>query len=251
LAHLNINTDACVVLTNKLEQLHRSALPVAIRQTLNAAAFDVKKNTLQQSANKNFIRRTPNFFKKFSGVQKATGFDVKSMKATVGMTDMGRGKAAETAIDHMQIQEEGGVIDDGFDYLRHSRGGSNVKGRVRRTNYYDKTKVISGRSNRRNGKGSVKSNFVARAYRALKENKPMFFNSIKGNYLMRVTAIRRSKKGKLKISSQLLMKDRKGKPAKITATNFSREAAEMSIKKIEGFYLIEGQKQIDRLIRSR
>lgn len=40
---LNVNTDATVALTNKLEKLHKSAFPVAVRSTLNSAAFDMKK----------------------------------------------------------------------------------------------------------------------------------------------------------------------------------------------------------------
>lgn len=248
---LNINTDACVVLTRKLEQMHRSALPVAIRQTLNAAAFDVKKNTLPNSASKNFIKRSPNFFKTFSKVNKATGFNTKTMQAVVGMSDNGKGKAAETAVGNMGIQEEGGVIDHGFSYLKATRGGHTVKGVVRRTNYYDHSKVISGKSNQKRGRGTVKSKFVARAFRSLKEKKPMFFNSIKGNYLMRVTSIRRKKNGKVKIASQLLMKERSDKPAKIKATHFSKEAAVATIKKIEGFYIIEAKKQIERIVRSR
>ena len=47
---LNVNTDAVVALTNKLEKLHRSAFPVAVRSTLNSAAFDMKKDTILKSA---------------------------------------------------------------------------------------------------------------------------------------------------------------------------------------------------------
>ncbi len=65
----NINTDASVMLVNKLEQLHRSAFPLAVRGTLNAAAFDVKMKTLDESATQNFERRSPTFFKRFSGRQ--------------------------------------------------------------------------------------------------------------------------------------------------------------------------------------
>ncbi|MBL4809315.1 MAG: hypothetical protein JKY43_04565, partial [Phycisphaerales bacterium] len=42
----NVNTDAVVSLTNKLEKLHKSAFPVAVRGTLNSAAFDVKQKSM-------------------------------------------------------------------------------------------------------------------------------------------------------------------------------------------------------------
>ena len=81
---LNINSNAVVSYTNTLEKLHKSAFPVAIRETLNSAAFDVKKNTMPLSAKKSFIERQPTFFKANSKVDKATGFNTSTMKSTVG-----------------------------------------------------------------------------------------------------------------------------------------------------------------------
>lgn len=244
---INLNSDAFVTLADKLERLGRSAFPLAVRQTLNDAAFDVKTRSLPASAARNFTIRNKNFFRTFSIVDKATGFKVNNMKATVGMDDRGKGIAAETAVNNMEKQEVGGIIDDGFDYLKDSRGGRSVKGVVRKINYYDRNRVVSGRSRSRGG--TVKSKFVARAFRAKKENKPMFFNSIRGNYLMQVTSIKRLKNNRLKITSRLLMKERKGKPAKITPTHFTREAAEDTIKKINGFYAKAAQKQFERVLR--
>jgi hypothetical protein len=245
---LNINTDACVVFTDRLERLSRSALPVAVRQTLNNAAFDVKQRTLPESGRNNFVTRSPNFIKAFSRVDKAEGFSMNNMKAVVGMTDNGKA-SARTAVANMEKQEVGGKVDNGLDYLKSSRNGGTVNGRVRKVNYYDKSKVISGRSRVGRNRGSVKSKFVARAYRALKEGKPMFFNSIKGNYLMKVTSIRKTKKGKLKINSKLLIKDRKGEPATIGATHFTREAAEKTITRLPALFQKEAEKQYSRALR--
>lgn len=43
----NVNTEELKAFTKKLETLPRSALPNAIRSTLNGAAFDVKKERYQ------------------------------------------------------------------------------------------------------------------------------------------------------------------------------------------------------------
>jgi len=64
----NINTDAAVVMTNKLEKMHRSALPVAIRRTLDSASFDVKQRSLLLNTEKTFEQRKKTFFKATSRV---------------------------------------------------------------------------------------------------------------------------------------------------------------------------------------
>lgn len=241
---ININTDAFVVLANKLEQLNRSALPVAVRQTLNAAAFDVKNKSLQDSANKNFIRRSPNFFKTFSGVNKATGWSINSMQAAVGMTDQGK-VSARTAVSHMDIQEQGGAIKTGADYLSAARGGNNAS-KVRRSNYFDKSKLISGELTR---PGTAKSNMVAMAFMAAKLKKNISINTANGRYLISVSSINKTKDGGIKINSKLMMKDRSGKPVNIAATHFSREAAAVTVSRMTGFYLKEAQKQFERVLK--
>ncbi len=248
MAHLDVNSSAVIRFTARLEQLNRSAYPVAVRQTLNDAAFDVKNRTLTKSANKNFTRRSPNFFKTFSRVDKAVGFNVNSMRSIVGMSDNGK-QSAKTAINNMEKQEEGGVIEDGSIYLKDSRRGSVNKGLVRRSNYYDKSRVVTGKSRVRRGGGTNRSKFVARAFRSLNDKKPMFFNSMRGNYLMQVQSIKRSKDGKLKIKSSLLMKARKDKPARLKGTHFTKEAAMMTVKMIETFYIRNANKQFARVLR--
>lgn len=240
----NIDTNACVVLTDRLERLNKSALPVAVRQTLNNAAFDVKQKTLEQSANKNFIRRAPTFFKKFSGVNKASGFDMRSMKAEVGMTAQGV-QTAETAVSNMAIQEFGGAIRKGADYLKAARAGS-LGRKVTKANYFNKNRLVKGNFKRAN---TSKSKFVAAAYVSLREKKQVSVQTIKGRFLMQVTGIRKSKKGQLKIKSKLILKDRTLKPAKITATNFSREAAFMTVAKMDGMFRVEAEKQFARALR--
>lgn len=248
MAHLNVNNSAVIRYTEKLDRLSRSAFPVAVRQTLNDAAFDVKNRTLTKSADKNFTRRSPNFFKTFSKVEKATGFNVNSMRSVVGMSANGK-QSAKTAINNMEKQEQGGVIEDGSIYLKDSRRGSMNKGLVRKTNYYDRSKVVTGKSRVRRGGGSNRSKFVARAFRSLSDKKPMFFNSMRGNYLMQVRKIRRDKNGKLKITSSLLMKARKDKPARLKGTHFTKEAAMLTVRMIETFYVRNANKQFARVLR--
>lgn len=241
---LNVNADAFVVLANKLDQLSRSALPIAVRQTLNDAAFDVKQKTLPLSASKNFIRRSPNFFKRFSAVNKAEGFNVNKMQAEVGMTDRGQA-SARSAVRHMDIQEQGGNIKEGASYLAASRGGNNA-GKVRRSNYFDKSKMVRGAISR---PGTAKSNFMAMAFMAAKLKKRISIKTSNGRFLMAVSNVRKLKNGSVKITSKLLMKDRTGNPANISATHFSREAAQMTVAKIPGLFTKAAQQRFERALR--
>jgi len=245
----NVNTQACVVLVNKLEQLHKSALPLAIRGTLNAAAFDVKTRTLDESATKNFIRRSPTFFKRFSGVNRATGWNINSMQAEVGMTAEGGGKnelKARTAVANMEIQEEGGKIDKGLDYLKAARTGGSLDNTVAGKRRWKNANTIKGVFTHN---GTAKSRIVAAAYMALSMGKLQKVKINGRNFYRLVTGISKSKKGKIKIRSKLIYVSRSGSNKEISATHFSREAAEKTTIRIPMYFNIEAQKQINRLWR--
>ena len=242
---LNINSAELIKYTDKIESLSKKALPYAVKNTLNNAAFDMKKTTLHKSAKNNFKGlKAPTFFKRYSGVDKATEKDINRMKAVVGMLDMSN-PSIRAAIEGLEKQEFGGVVDDGFAYLKDARAGSNLNKFVKKANYYDKSKVISGRSKVGRGGGSVKSKFVARAYRANKEKKPMFINSMKGNFLAEVKSFKKTKGGKVRIKMRLLMKERER--VNIKATGFMSEAGTESQSKIPNLYITEVEKQIKRL----
>lgn len=240
---LNVNTDAVIALTAKLEGMHRSAFPSAVRNTLNDAAFDMKRKTILESAKDNFNVKQPTFFKRYTGVKKATGFNINSMGAMVGFLNPSDPKV-RNAIEGMEKQEHGGVIDDGLRYLSHTRGG-NLGRKVQRKNYYDRGSVISGRSR---GAGTRKSKFVARAYRSLKENKPFFLNTMKGNFLVKTNSISKDG-GKLNIRLHFLMMDRRVKVSRIKATNFNQEASIKTSKKINQFYIKNAQFQFKKHLK--
>jgi len=110
----NVNTSSLNRLTVELKNLHKAALPNTVRFTLNDLAFDVKKNTLIKGLHETDMKiKSDSFFKKYSGVEKATGYDVEKMYSQVGMMpSLGSGTADRT-IQRMKEQDEGGT-------LRHS-----------------------------------------------------------------------------------------------------------------------------------
>lgn len=255
----NVNTQACVLLVNKLEQLHKSAFPLAVRGTLNAAAFDVKMRTLDESATQNFIRRSPTFFKRFSGVNRATGWNIDSMRAEVGMTAEGGGASelsARTAVANMEVQEEGGKITEGLEYLPGARVSGDADKLVRKNMRWNSSNVITKArasysvKTHKLWKSTTKSRIIAEAYMALQTGKlqQVFVNGRRA--YRQVTAISKTAKGKIKITSKLISIARNSSQKPLTATHFSREAAERTIPRIAGYFNEQAQKQIDRIMRN-
>lgn len=97
--------DGMIKYSAKLERLNRSAFPVAVRQTLNDAAF-LTKQMVPRVAGQKFTTRQKNFFRAFSIVQKAQGFNVNGMVAIAGIDAT---KGSEVA-DGLEQQEIGGTI---------------------------------------------------------------------------------------------------------------------------------------------
>lgn len=246
-ASIKIDSSELKKYEKKLNDLHRSAFPNAIRSTLNDAAFEMKKNNLHTSAARNFKNtRSKTFFKRFSAVNKAKGWKINEMYSEVGMLDMGQASARK-AVENMSMHEKGGIIDDGSQYLKGSRVSDSYAKLVRKSNYYDKNRVVTGKSNVKRGKGTRKSKFVARAYRSLKEGKPIFMNSMKGNILVQVHNIQHRNKKKVRIKSTLLMKERER--VKINPNKFVSKAGMFTQRKIPSNFQKNAEYQINKRLR--
>lgn len=142
--HLNVNTDASIVLTAKLEKLHKSAFPSAVRNSLNEVAFNAK-NLVPKKASQNFTIRQKNLFKRFTIVEKAKGWNVNQMSSSVGIDGSTKSKLA----DGLEKQEKGGVIN-GRRLIAHDKArvsGSKEK-KVRAKNYFSSIGNI-GKPNKR------------------------------------------------------------------------------------------------------
>jgi len=101
----DINTDEFIKLTAKLGSLPKKFLPSAVRNTLNDAAFDTKRN-VPKTAEEAFTVRSKVLFGSRIKVDKAKGWDVNDMVATTGFNDSGM----ESTGDGLEAQETGGTI---------------------------------------------------------------------------------------------------------------------------------------------
>ena len=149
----NINTDEVVVLTQKLEQLHRSAMPVAVRQSLNRAAFNMKTKGVSEMAGRKFIIRRPTFIKSHIGYNKSPNtFDINKMVSEVGII---QGKSRSG--DQLEKQEFGGRISDRNVPTIHVRIGEQLKNKITGKYYYKKFQsVTSGHLSRNRQRTIIK-----------------------------------------------------------------------------------------------
>lgn len=245
---LNINTDACIVMTNKLEKLHKSALPSAIRGTLNRAAFDVKKDTLLKYADAAFIKRQPNFFRVFSRVDIAKGFNVNIMQATIGMTTKGLNGSNNYAVDDLKQQEDGGDIR-GRSFIPYpaARVSGNIKKNVKPANRLRNIKKIISAKN--NNVKTAKGRFLRSVFSANAGGYVLSEKTKGKQVLWRIDSISSSARHKrLIIKKTPLYSYDAHRSVQVKANHFMRNASMESANKIDGFYNEEAKRQIERLM---
>ncbi len=233
---LDINNKEVRAYTDNLRKLHRSNLPIVIRQTLNDTAFDVKVNTLLKSADKQFILRSPGFFKKHSMVKKADGFNINTMRAEVGIVPGGNYAATQ-----LTKQELGGSIRNRTNiYLDTSRTGGNKSKLVKKPNYLKTKGFVHGTPNR---KRSEKSQFIANAYIAKKLN--LFLKQ--DNTVFNVEDIKfNNKSNKVFVKMTPISDYEKNRTINLIARPFLRPASEISYKKQNAFFIKNANKRFKK-----
>ncbi len=225
----DLDSDAAVVFTNKLEKLHRSALPVAVRSTLNSAAFDVKQRSMPREAKATFTERRKNFFKAKSSVKKAQGFDIKSMRSTVGFV----GANGNPAVGNLEKQERGGKIGGrGFIPMNDARVSNSLSRSIRGKNR------LSSIDNLKKIRSKKRFHQIVRKV------------GVGGFILYKNTVFEVKKLERSNIKLRGLYSHEKGRSAVIkTGTNFMKNASLKSGTRLEKFYAIEAKKQINRLTK--
>ena len=225
-AVFNINSDAAVVMTNKLEKLHRSALPVAVRQTLNRAAFDVKQITLLSTAKNTFEERRKNFFKAKSKVVKAKGFSITAMFSQVGFF----GAETNQAVDDLEKQERGGKIGGrSFIPMDTARVSKSNKKSVSKKNRIRNIRAIDRIRSKKDFHKVVHR--VGSGGHIVYKGTLFEIKSIKGRNIKLLP----------------IYSFQKGREAKVKATHFMRRSTNLTVKKMPFIFEREGMKQIKRL----
>lgn len=182
---LDVNTDSAIQLTAKLEKLHKSAFPNAVRFTLNDVAFEAKK-LVPENANKNFTIRQKNLFNRFTKVEKAKGWDVKNMVSAVGIDGTTQPKLTKG----LSIQETGGNID-GRKLTPHNMGrisGSYAK-KIKAKNQFKNLDKI----------GTAKKRVQGSKYFRIKNgSKETVFERVSKNKIVPIYNVRQTKISRVK-----------------------------------------------------
>lgn len=242
-AIIDIDADAVVVFTNKLEKLHRSALPSAVRGTLNKAAFDVKQKTMPATSARTFTMRQANFFKANSRVDVAKGFDIGSMQSTVGFTEQSLKGQNNYAVRDLEQQERGGTIKSrAFIPTNIARGGSSSKP-VRPGNRLAKVKNIV---NSNGFKGTKKQQFKQAAEKAGAGG--YVIGNSKTKILWRIDSIS-VRNGRLKVRKTPLYSFQDNRSVSVKGTGFMERASLQSGDKLNDFYIQEATRQIEKLMK--
>ncbi len=246
---LDINVSSVVRFSDQLQKMHRSNFPIAVRETLNKAAFDQKQKTMPDQAKKAFIHRQKNFFKAFSKVEKAKGFEVNKMKAIIGFTENNLKGGNNYSVRDLEQQETGGRIGGkAFIPLAGARAGKSYSKLVRPANRISNIKNI------------VKANSITGRKRGntlvpVKSSKEKFvlagMDAGKGGHVMsndilfRVDRIIR-KKNRTVIASTPLYSYKSGRSVNVKRTSFMKKSSEMTARKLNSFYVQEARRRFER-----
>lgn len=244
---LDINTDAAVQYSNTLEKLGKTALPNAVRGTLNKAVFDVKKNTLEESSSKKFTKRQANFFKANSRFENARGSKISEMKATVGMVSKNLQGKNNYAVKDLQQQESGGSIDKKtFIPTVNARRGGALKGLVkpnlRLSAIQDKINSVRKINNAKNASEAFIKAAVFAGAGGFVLYKGMVF---------RIDLPPRSnlKSGKTVIKRTPVYSVKKDRRVSVKPTSFMKSAALETAKKMQQFYEDEANRQLKKYMK--
>lgn len=223
-------------LTDTLKKLHRSAFPVAARQTLNDLAFDVKKQSILATAKDTFTVRQPSFFKTFSSVQKATGFN--NLIAEVGMIDKG-------ASANFHEQEIGGTIEHTAIPTKEARMSGSLKRKVAKQYWLGKGKIVD--TSKRGGPGR-------RFSKKSKQVSDMMYAHDHGLWVrqkgMMFIVLSFTKNGNnVKFRTRPLYSVERGRRVSIKGVRFMRHAAERSLKNTEEFFKLAADKQFNKYFK--
>lgn len=241
---LDVNMDAVVVFSNKLEKLNKTAFPKAVATALNSAAFDVKQNTMLKSSKKAFVERQRNFFRANSRVEMAKGMNVNNMQSIVGFRDLG-GK--NFAVDDLEQQEKGGNIK-GKSLI--PLGAKATPAHAARTSKKFTKKVAKQHRmgsirrvvNTNKMKGNTRQKLVKAAHVAGAGN-----HVLHGGILFRVNSLV-GRKG-LPVKLTPLYSYKPGRSVKVHATHFMSKASMESGKKIEDFYIKAAKTQFNKALK--
>ena len=219
-------------LTEALSEMHRSALPNVVRNSLNDLAFETKK-MIPVSADENFENRTKTFFKANSRVKKAEGFNLSNMESEAGII------AKDKATKNLEFQEKGGTVQKrAFIPLDGARTSKSFKKKVARGNRLSSVEFV----NSSNMRGGRKQRLIKAVIAGQKQKKDVLHEGT----VFRVGDFRETDEG-LRFRLSHMYSYEKGRTSNVKATRFAEEAALMVTPSLGKIYKKNFDRQIEKL----
>lgn len=249
MASLNVNDKAVIDLTAKLERMHKSAFPSAVRNTLNDAAFETRKLLPTVGARQFKYQRNKSFLKTFSTVDKAKGFNVRQMHSIVGIDATRDRQLAE----NLESQEFGGTVK-GDKIVAHddARTSQSKAKRVSRRNAKDKVKAHNATRAYKAHRGTRNSKFVSAVMSTAKSGKKhmLLSNGSRGMIyeIKNVSQNRKTRKINFKIKK--LYSIRNKNTSNVKAVHFMRASANSASKGINEMYKKNAEFQFKKSLRN-
>lgn len=245
----DVNNDKVIQFTAKLEELSKSAFPSAVRNTLNKAAFETKKQ-IPKSAEKVFVTRHKPFFKNFSIVEKSSGNNIEKMASIVGINSS---KNRELA-DNLEAQEFGGMVN-GKKLIPHddARSSKSQKKKVAAPNRLNKVSIHDGTKAFKAHKGTRKSKFVAAVMSTAKSGKKhMMIKTGTSGMVYEVTSVSQNiKTKKINFKIKKLYSVRSVKSHNVKSHKFMKTSADIVSKNIEEYYYENAEYQFNKILNQK
>lgn len=243
----NINTDATVKFTNRLEKIQKVALPIAVRSTLGDLVFDVKTRTMPQGVQQEFTQRRKNFFTANSKFEPAKGLSINSMKATVGFYENKLTNASTNyAVKDLEQQEHGGTINEKqFIPMKPARVGG--KGNVRPNSRLKAIKdhgIIVARN--LSGGKTKGEKFIRAMYKAGPGGFVLGGTKKGENILWRINSLPTGLNHGTGLDITALYDYSKGRSVHVEKTEFMKEASLRTAKRMPELYAKNANKQLQK-----
>ncbi len=246
MSDFSIKSKELIDHTLSLQRINDVALPIAVQNTLNNVAKDVKKRTLDNYANKYFDIKRRTFFKSNSAYKpykaKQANYNVNRLKAEVGIT---KGKRAnEKATEQVGYQQTATKIKRSINPLGEKPQTKAV------------IDILSKKPEIYQNEGEFDAgSYIKKVSRAKKRNAPFIRKNTSGSKgsVGIVKTFRRLKSGKLKIKILPIASYIKGGFVKLKKKSpFLNDAAIASMnEKAANEFLKEARKQIERVVKRK
>ena len=254
---IRVFTDEAKNYATKLKMISKTALPNAVRETLNKTALNVKQKTMPKESGRVFTNRQKNFFKANSSVDFAKKGRIDSMRSMIGFTENKLKGGDNFAVKDLEQQEYGGKIGGRkFIPLDSARSGGSrgklVKRAIPKVSEMKGFGIVWAGASRGRGKSRIKSKkqrWIRAAFRAGVGGFVMGNLKAGRQTLSRIDSISSNRKsGKLEIKRTAVYSYKRGGIKPVKSRGFMRRASMEAGLNMNDVFINEARARIQKMM---